>query len=119
MPVDGMDDGAVFIKNKLPTKDDITDFLYKWNATYPIDRWWREKHKVAFNSPAHRVVSFLDMYTEWQEDQLYEKARDTYSKNSEYKPGDWLTEQRVVLSVKDEIAEFEKLDLSKFDDKVK
>jgi hypothetical protein len=106
---------AVFITNKLPQLDDINHFIYKWNAAYPIDRWWRERHKVAFNSPAHRVVSFLDMYIEWQEEQLVIKAHDAALKQSEYKPGDWLTPH--APDVNNEIEEFEKLDLSRFDDK--
>jgi len=118
MPISSKSESAVFIPNKLPLKDDIDSFIYKWNATYPIDRWWRERHKIAFNSPEHRVVSLLDIYIEWQEERLYNKARAIDTKNAEYKAGDWLTEHRVELSIEDEIKEFEKMDLSKFDDKI-
>ena len=106
---------VVFIPNKQPFKDDITSFIYKWNATYPIDRWWRERHKIAFNSPEHRVVSFLDIYVEWQEEQLYIKAREASQKQEDYKRGDWLQERAV--DKQREIDEFENIDLSKFDDK--
>ena len=108
---------AVFIENKLPFRDDIERFIYKWNATYPIDRWWREKHKIAFNSPEHRVVSFLDIYVEWQEEQLINQARANNVKNSEYKPGDWLQPRQEAISVEDEIKNFEAMDFSQFDDK--
>ena len=105
------------IKSKLPSKSDLESFIYKWNTDYPIDRWWREKHKVAFNSPEHRVVSFLDLYIEWKEDEIYNKAMGISLKNSLYRPdeGDWLTEQEV--NIQKETIDFEKLDLSKFDDK--
>ena len=106
---------VVFIPNKQPFKDDITAFIYKWNATYPIDRWWRERHKIAFNSPEHRVVSFLDIYVEWQEEQLYIKAREASQKQGDYKLGDWLAER--VIDKQREIDEFENIDLSKFDNK--
>jgi hypothetical protein len=106
----------VFIANKQPLKNDIDSFIYKWNVTYPIDRWWREKHKIAFNSPEHRVVSFLDIYVEWREDQLINKAQANAVKNLEYKPGDWLTERKQEISLEDEIREFENMDLSKLDD---
>lgn len=108
---------AVFLANKQPLKNDIESFIYKWNATYPIDRWWREKHSVSFNSPQHRVISFLDMYIEWYEEQLYNKTREVSIKNIEYKSGDWLVEHKEVVSIEDEIKAFEKMDLSKFDDK--
>ena len=106
---------VVVIPNKQPLKDDITAFIYKWNATYPIDRWWRERHKVAFNSPEHRVVSFLDIYVEWQEEQLYIKARETAQRQEDYRAGDWLRERAV--DVQREIDDFENIDLSRFDDK--
>jgi hypothetical protein len=108
---------AVFLANKQPLKDDINSFIYRWNATYPIDRWWREKHNIAFNSPEHRVVSFLDIYIEWQEDQLYTKIRNINIKNAEYKPGDWLVDHHTEVSIEEEIKEFEHMDLSQFDDK--
>jgi hypothetical protein len=115
MPVVSNVKKAVFVPNKTPLKDDITSFIYKWNATYPIDRWWRERHKIAFNSPEHRVVSFLDIYVEWQEEQLYIKAREASQKQEDYKRGDWLQER--VIDKQREIDEFENIDLSKFDDK--
>ena len=108
---------AVFVPNKQPFKDDIDSFIYKWNATYPIDRWWRERHKIAFNSPEHRVVSFLDIYTEWREEQIYIKVREAHRKNIEYEPGDWLVPRELEVNVKDEMEDFEKMDLSRFDDK--
>jgi len=107
----------IFIRNKSFTKDDIKEFILRWNVTYPIDRWWREKHNVAFNSPEHRVVSFLDMYIEWCEDQFYKETIDKEMKNREYKRGDWLNEQKEVRSIEDDIRDFESMDLSKLDDK--
>jgi hypothetical protein len=116
MPSNSNGKSARFVPNKQPLKDDIDTFIYKWNATYPIDRWWRERHKIAFNSPEHRVVSFLDIYIEWQEEQLVSKAREATMKNAEYTPGDWLL-AREFGDTKMEIEDFEKLDLSQFDDK--
>jgi hypothetical protein len=107
---------AVFIENKQPFQNDIEDFIYRWNVTYPMDRWWREKHKVAFNSPEHRVVSFLDMYIEWREEQLYNKVRENNIRHTEYKPGDWLQDRKKVISIAEEIEAFENTDLSQFDD---
>jgi|LSQX01.1.fsa_nt_gb hypothetical protein len=49
-------------------------FILEWNIENPVDRWWRSKHGVAFNSSLHRGISFIDMYMEYYEDSLYEKA---------------------------------------------
>ena len=108
---------VVSFANKQPLKNDIDSFIYKWNTTYPIDRWWREKHKIAFNSPEHRVVSFLDIYIEWREEQLYNKVQENSYKNLQYKRGDWLMEHQESISIEDEIAAFKEMDLSQFDDK--
>lgn len=108
---------AVSFANKQPLKSDIDNFIYKWNAAYPIDRWWRERHKIAFNSPEHRVVSFLDIYIEWREEQLYNREQEHSYRNSQYKKGDWLVEHTESISIEEEIKAFEEMDLSSFDDK--
>lgn len=106
----------MFIPNKQSSKKDIESFIYKWNLNYPIDRWWREKHKVIFNSPQHRVVSFLDMYIEWLEDKIYKSELEKGVKNYTYKPGDWLEdgEKGEEVDVQSEIKNFEE-NMSKFD----
>ena len=82
------------------------DFSLNWNLTYPVDRWWREKHQVAFNSPAHRVVSFWDMRFEFEEYLLFKRKRDA----QDYKPntGDWINVESLMLDDAD-LTEEEKL----------
>lgn len=58
------------------------DFIYEWNHKFPIDRWWRQKHKVAFNSSIHREISFIDIRIEWEEDNLFNRI----SNDIEYIP---------------------------------
>ena len=69
------------------SKKDIDRFIYEWNNNYPIDRWYREKHGIAFNSPEHRVLSFIDIYIEWKEDKIFSEL---LKEKEEYKKGDWL-----------------------------
>jgi len=57
-------------------KDYPKNFIYEWNHKFPIDRWWRQKYKVAFNSSIHRELSFIDMKIEWEEDRLFDKISD-------------------------------------------
>ena len=100
----------------------VLDFVYHWNTSNPIDRWWRNKHKIAFNSPEHRVVSFIDMRFEYEEDLLFRRDSGRFS----YRPDtrDWMKirveeinselseEERKKIYIK----EFESLDLSKYND---
>ena len=51
---------------------DIKDIVYHWNYKYPVDYWWRRKHKVAFNSAEHRAFNFWDQIFEYHEYKLYE-----------------------------------------------
>lgn len=108
------------IQNSLTTNEDVIDFCYIWNIRYPLDRWWREKHKIAFGSEAHRRVSFLDIRFEYEEDLIIKKVKE----KNDYTPniGDWfyidqdidnLTEEQKFKKFK---KEFESFDLSEYDD---
>lgn len=55
-------------------KDALESLVLEWNIEVPVDRWWRVKHGIAFNSASHRGTSFIDMYWEYVEDRLYRKA---------------------------------------------
>lgn len=69
----------------------IRDNIIKWNIDFPVDRIWRKKHNLAFNSSGHREVSFLDMLFDIEEDKLFEEL----ATKEEYVPniGDWLKPQ--------------------------
>lgn len=103
--------------------DYVKDFCYQWSVKYPIDRWWRNKHKVAFNSPQHRSVSFIDMRIEFEEDMIFRKGRleNNYIPNK----GEWLKEDALFdddseLTEEQRLAkykkEFEEMDLSQYND---
>ncbi len=103
-------------------KEDIIDFIEQWNARYPIDFWWRRKHKVAFNSNKHRQHSMLDMRIEFEEDRLYEeqvenKVTSMSNKERKYIPGRGMYFYGGNDSVKEKMSEedvvdaFEKIDI--------
>jgi len=99
----------------------LKEFVYRWNRDFPIDKWYRNKHKVAFNSPIHREVSFFDMRFEYEEEQLFDRRDIDYKIDT----GDWLkldksimeddtlTEEQKIHKFK---KEFENLDLDRYDD---
>lgn len=87
---------------------DVRSFVFYWNTLYPVDLWWRIKHKTPFNSSAHREMCMIDMMFEYVEHQLvYAKPE----KESSYNPGmgNWLNEQ---IKTQEEIdKEFDKISL--------
>jgi len=87
-----------------PTLEQIKSFVQWWNVSYPLDRWWREKHSVAFNSAEHRAMSFVDMKLEFEEDILYVDLRRR-KRDPAYIAGrgDWLRKRRPVKMSEGEI----------------
>lgn len=45
----------------------IEEFVKKWNNICPIDKWYRKKYNIPFNSKRHRDISLIDMYIEYIE----------------------------------------------------
>ena len=90
--------------------DALKELVLKWNIDFPIDRWWRKTHSVAFNSKRHREVSFIDMFIEWEEEVLFLELRDKpdpYIPNS----GNYINKQQIDESLSDEA--FDNIDLDK------
>ena len=100
----------------------VKDFIIWWNNNYPLDYWWRKKHKISFNSKKHRKVNPIDIKFEFEEERLYQyygRLREIKEKdlNSYLFTGRWLKKQVDGLN-EEELGEFyEQLDLSQFDDK--
>lgn len=58
-------------------KAELKDYMMMWNLVFPIDRWWRSKHRIPFGSVAHGESSFHYMLAEYREDQLFNDISDT------------------------------------------
>jgi len=100
------------VTNYNPSVDDVKGFITKWNINFPIDRWWRRKHDVAFNSPTHREVSFLDMRIEWEEDKLFDSVYGEQKNPYEMNKGEYMikkednrTEEEKQKEFKDQFRE--------------
>lgn len=92
---------------------ELQKFVLQWNIDFPIDRWWRKRHKVPFGSPVHRETSFIDMYFEWEEDRLY---KDTIEKHRRLEEDPYVPGQGNFLfyrEIQQEISEteFDNIDL--------
>lgn len=60
----------------------IEEEMVIWNAKFPVDRWYRKKYNIPFNSPKHRECSFIDQLREYTEEKLFLKIQN----QSEYEP---------------------------------
>ena len=95
-------------------RKDLKDFVLDWNVKFPIDHWWREKHKVAFLSTFHKESNFLHQLMEWEEENLFDDLRDT---KDEYKPntGNFLKPQFNIEEVSpEEFIDYAKEELKNF-----
>lgn len=107
-------------KRKNNAQEEIDKFIFKWHD-FPFDYWWRKKYKIPFGSQAHREMNFIDMYIEYREEFLLNKAIEEYDKSVSDREDEELglkdgSEKRVIKMTKQEIDDdFENLDLSQFD----
>lgn len=107
---------------KITTIDDVKGFVYNWNLRYPIDRWWREKHNIPFNSQDHRVSNFIDQLIEREEDLLFQtiieeeiqKTKEDYVEEEKYKPGTGNFLSKREVSEVEANSQFNELDLDNF-----
>ena len=60
-------------------RSNIKEFITIWNAVFPIDKWWREKHQIPFGSKLHGESSLCNMYAEYVEDtEMFVTRKDEY-----------------------------------------
>jgi endonuclease III len=89
--------------------------ILKWNNMFPIDRWWRQKHKVPFMSEQHKNIRFTDQLFEYKEDKFF----DEYIEKLKYEPnkGDFLIKQlKTVKERTDDIISEARKELSDLPD---
>ena len=54
----------------------LPEFVVLWSYMFPIDKIYREKHKIPFNSDQHRSLSPIDMMLELAQDIAIQNAVD-------------------------------------------
>jgi hypothetical protein len=70
------------ILNEVVDRKSIRNFIIAWNIAYPLDKWWRDKYNIAFNSQKHRDSNILDVCIEYEEMLLF-KPRSTGDKDKD------------------------------------
>lgn len=77
--------------------NNLRSFLIEWNNTFVLDKTFRSKNNITFNSPEHRAVCQIDIYLEYLEDFMFEEHAEyriiSIRKEEEYKKGIWLQER--------------------------
>lgn len=107
---------------------DVKEFMLKWNMQYPLDRWWREKHDVAFGSLQHKEASLVNMAFEFEEDKYFKKLQEdndddlqfTEEEEKQYNltPLAKNAGKQVKMTKKEIDAEFDNINLDDFNEKV-
>jgi hypothetical protein len=91
----------------------LKGFIIRWNNDHPLDKKFRDKYKIAFNSIEHRNSNQLDILFEYLEDQLfveYDSAiEQRINKQKQYEAGQWLEE--VKMSEQEAQDLFDKIDI--------
>ena len=107
-------------------KDDkhrqLVEFVYSWNARFPLDYWVRKKYNIRFGSSEHRSINLIDTRIEYEEDcifrELEEKQKERKKLLQEYEDtGKFIREKEITEEELDEM--YENLDISLFNKKNK
>lgn len=98
---------------------DVRGFVLYWNTLFPVDLWWRIKHKIPFNSLSHRQACAVDMLFEYHEYLLMKEDKNKNNQEeleSPYVPGngDWL--KTHILTEEEATKEFDNFNLDSEDE---
>lgn len=98
------------------------DWVIRYNNRFPIDRWWREKHSIPFNSSSHREISPVDMKFEHEEDKLFKEFLDERKAREEreekFKQEGWLSVGEEELDEEDQEELFNKIDIDQLNEQL-
>lgn len=76
---------------------DFKSIVIWWNNLFVLDRWWREKHNIPFNSSLHRSTSQIDIYYEWIEEKTltahFKQKEKELKEEKDFKNGIYIKEQ--------------------------
>lgn len=94
----------------------LKELVENWNRAIPIDKWYREKYNIPFNSSAHRQICLADMFFDfWESISTIQNKNKKESKQKEYIRGKGNFMKEIVYSQKDIDDLFDKLDIDSID----
>ena len=74
-------------------KGQIESLVVWWNKSFPLDRAFRQKYKMPFNSKEHRTVNQVDVLFEFIEDSMFDELRKEIEETKKVKPKGLFTEE--------------------------
>jgi hypothetical protein len=85
--------------------------IIEWNNSFPLDKWFRKKYNLPFNSEAHRQSNPIDIYFEYQEDKMFDEYDERIVTQrqaaTEYAKGNWIkprkSEEQATIDAFDNI----------------
>ena len=104
----------------------LRELVVKWNSMFPLDMWYRDRYKIAFNSEDHKKLSLIDMFFEYYEYYTYQykprklkeieakkekEQAENYFKDSEYIRGKGNFMKVYIPTKKDIDRMFEEFDI--------
>ena len=103
--------------NERPSLANLQHYVLWWNSRFPYDRWWREKHKVAFMSPRHKEANFIHMKFEYEEDRFFrklliERNREDEKEDESFDGVERLLKRRINPSTPLTDQEFDDIDIN-------
>lgn len=94
----------------------MEQFILEWNASFPLDKWWRQKYNIPLFSSQHLEISQIDILLEYTEHILTERYKSRIEEQQRAK--EQLEKGRTFIDEEDlnetEEELFDKLDLSTF-----
>lgn len=98
---------------------DLRTFMIRWNNENPLDKKFREKYKIPFNSPQHREINQLDILLEFIEDEVFtefeQRVHREIEREESYSKGQWIKEAEESSERDEDL--FDKIDVSLFNSK--
>lgn len=98
-------------KMNLLNNESLKEKIATWNATYPYDRWWRKKHKVAFGSKKHLEQNPIDQKLEFLEDVLLLESKIAINELDSLRKGGSLLKNSTKKDLDEDAALFDEIKL--------
>lgn len=96
--------------------NNLQEFVENWNKAIPIDKWYRKKYNIAFNSPSHRSICLIDMFFEFWEFVISIKKNNQEEKQQKpYIKGEGNFMKEVIYTQKDIDTLFDEIDIDNMD----
>lgn len=95
------------------TNEKVNHFLINWHK-FTFDYWWRKKYNIAFGSPQHREMNFIDMFIEYKEEVLFNKYLNEDDKEENEDLGLNVEGSEVKLTQEEIDKDYDEMDLTQF-----